>query len=92
MYAISSYSLQVRKFGTDKWTQVTTTRGENHRLTNLDPDTAYFVRLKSENKYGMGEPSTNGELKTEKGQYFSCLFVYSLKRHLKDGLAIILAH
>ncbi|KAL9950782.1 hypothetical protein ACROYT_G043342 [Oculina patagonica] len=66
MYAISSYSLQIRKFGTTKWTQFTTTRGENHRLTNLDPDTAYFVRLKSENKYGKGEPSESGELKTEK--------------------------
>ena len=67
MYAISSYSLQVRKFGTDKWTEFTTTRGENHRLTNLEPDTAYSVRLKSENKYGKGDPSNSGELQTEKG-------------------------
>ncbi|KAL9950786.1 hypothetical protein ACROYT_G043346 [Oculina patagonica] len=66
MYAISSYLLQIRKFGPNNWTQFTTTRGENHRLTNLDPDTVYFVRLKSENKYGKGEPSENGELRTIK--------------------------
>ena len=74
MYAISSYSLQVRKFATKKWTQFTTTRGENHRLTNLDPDTVYFVRLKSENKYGKGKPSDSGELRTEKGM-FQTLFL-----------------
>ncbi|KAJ7358769.1 hypothetical protein OS493_021546 [Desmophyllum pertusum] len=56
MYAISSYSLQFRKFGTDKWKQYITTRGENHRLTNLDPDTAYSVRLKSENQFGKENP------------------------------------
>ena len=49
------------------WTRFTTTRGEHHRLTNLDPDTVYFVRLKSENKYGKGKPSDSGELRTEKG-------------------------
>ena len=73
MYAISSYSLQVRKFATKKWTQFTTTRGENHRLTNLDPDTVYFVRLKSENKYGKGKPSDSGELRTEKGMFLFVL-------------------
>ena len=67
MYAISSYSLQVRKFGTKTWTQLATTRGVNHRLTNLHPDTVYFVRLKSENEYGKGKPSDSGELRTEKG-------------------------
>ena len=73
MYAISSYSLQVRKFGTKNWTEFTTTRGENHRLTNLHPDTAYSVRLKSENKYGKGEPSETGELRTEKGMFLFLL-------------------
>ncbi|PFX22514.1 Fibroblast growth factor receptor 1 [Stylophora pistillata] len=68
MYSISGYSLQIRKFRTEKWIHFTSTPGENHRITNLDPDTAYFVRLKSENEYGMGEPSVNGELKTEKGK------------------------
>lgn len=67
MYAISGYSLQVRKLRTKNWTQFTITRGVNHRLTNLDPDTVYFVRLKSENKYGKGKPSDSGELRTEKG-------------------------
>jgi len=66
MYAISGYSLQVRKLRTKHWTQFTITRGVNHRLTNLDPDTVYFVRLKSENKYGKGKPSDSGELRTEK--------------------------
>ena len=69
MYAISSYSLQVRKFGTKTWTEFTTTRGKNHRLTSLDPDTVYFVRLKSENKYGKGKPSEDAELRTEKGMF-----------------------
>ena len=67
MYDIISYSLQVRMFGTDKWTQLTTTRGENHRLTSLVPDTVYFVRLKSKNEYGLGKPSNNEELRTKKG-------------------------
>ena len=77
MYGISSYSLQTRKLGTDKWTQYTTTPGENHRLTNLEPDTVYFARLKSENKYGKGKPSESGELRTEKGMFpfFSCHLV-----------------
>ena len=75
MYSISSYSLQVRKFGTKNWTQFTTTRGENLRLTNLHPDTAYSVRLKSENKYGKGEPSETGELRTEKGILFPFLLL-----------------
>ena len=73
MYAISSYSLQVRKFATKKWTQFTTTRGVNHRLTKLDPDTVYFVRLKSENEYGKGKPSDSGELRTEKGMFQTLL-------------------
>ena len=73
MYAISSYSLQVRKFGTKTWTQLTTTRGVNRRLTNLDSDTVYFVRLKSENKYGKGKPSESGELRTEKGMFLFLL-------------------
>ena len=73
MYAISSYSLQVRKLNTKTWTQFTPTRGVNHRLTNLDPDTVYFVRLKSENKYGKGKPSDSGELRTEKGIFLFLL-------------------
>ena len=73
MYAISSYSLQVRELGPKKWTQLTTTRGVNHRLTNLRPDTVYFVRLKSENKYGKGKPSDSGELRTEKGMFLFLL-------------------
>ena len=73
MYAISSYSLQVRKLNTKTWTQLTTTRGVSHRVTNLDPDTVYFVRLKSENKYGKGEPSENAELRTEKGMFLFLL-------------------
>ena len=75
MYSISSYSLQVRKSETKNWTQLTTTQGENHRLTNLDPGTVYFVRLKSENKYGKGEPSDSRELRTEeKGMSLVLLF------------------
>ena len=73
MYAISSYSLQVRKSITKNWTQLTTTRGVSHRLTNLDPDTVYFVRLKSENKYGKGKPSNSGELRTKKGMFLFLL-------------------
>ena len=91
MYAISSYSLQVRKLNTKTWTQFTTTRDVSHSLTNLDPDTVYFVRLKSENKYGKGEPSENAELRTKKGMFlflllctgvyisaFSSMSVYSI--------------
>ena len=73
MYAISSYSLQVRKLNTKTWTQFTTTRDVSHSLTNLDPDTVYFVRLKSENKYGKGEPSENAELRTKKGMFLFLL-------------------
>ena len=73
MYDISSYSLQVRTLGKKKWTQFTATRGVNHRLTNLEPDTVYFVRLKSENKYGKGKPSDDGELRTEKGMFQTLL-------------------
>ena len=73
MYAISSYSLQERKLNTKTWTQFTTTRSVRHRLTNLDPDTAYSVRLKSENKYGKGKPSDTGELRTEKGMFLFLL-------------------
>ena len=79
MYAISSYSLEVRKFATKKWTQLTTTRSENHRLTNLDPDTGYFVRLKSENKYGKGKPSEIEELRTKKGNNTLYFFNFALK-------------
>ena len=81
MYAISSYSLQVRKLNTKKWTQFTTTRDVSHRLTNLDPDTVYFVRLKSENKYGKGNPSESAELRTKKGMFLFlllCTGVYIL--------------
>ena len=81
MYGISSYSLQVRKFATKNWTQLTTTRGENHRITNLDPDTVYFVRLKSENKYGKGKPSEQGELRTEKGMSLFRVSVFYRKIH-----------
>ena len=77
-YDISSYSLQVGEFATKKWTQLTTTRGVNHRLTNLDPDTVYFVRLKSENKYGKGKPSDSGELRTEKGMFQTLLLCEGL--------------
>ena len=73
MYDISSYSLQVRKLRTKIWTQLTTTIDVSHRLTNLDPDTVYFVRLKSENKYGKGKPSESGELRTEKGMFLFLL-------------------
>ena len=98
MYDISSYSLQVRKLRTKNWTQFTTTRGVNHRVTNLDPDTVYFVQLTSVNKYGKGKPSDSGELRTEKGVslllslglaylfVFSILSVYcwfSVSRHSK---------
>ena len=73
MYAISSYSLQVRELNTKTWTQFTTTTDVSHRLTNLDPDTVYFVRLKSENKYGKGKPSESAELRTEKGIFLFLL-------------------
>jgi len=66
MYAISRYSLQFKKFGTGKWAEFTTTRGENHRLTNLEHGTAYLVRLKSENKFGRGTASESLELQTKK--------------------------
>ena len=79
MYAISSYSLQVRKFGTKTWTQLSTIRGMNQRLTNLHPDTVYFVRLKSENKYGKGKPSDTGELRTEKGMFLFLLMGTGVK-------------
>ena len=62
-YAISSYSLQFKKFGTKTWTQFANTRGDNHRLTNLEQGTPYRVRLKSVNKFGRGDPSENLELK-----------------------------
>ena len=81
MYAISSYSLQLRKLNTKTWTHFTTTRGVNHRLTNLDPDTVYFVRLKSKNKYGKGKPSESAELRTDRGMFLFLLlvtFVYIL--------------
>ena len=81
MYAISSYSLQMRKLNTKKWTQFTTTRDVSHRFTDLDPDTVYFVRLKSENKYGKGNPSESAELRTKKGMFLFLLlgtFVYIL--------------
>ena len=84
MYAISSYSLQVRKLRTKMWTQFTTTRGEHHRLTKLDPDTVYFVRLKSENKYGKGKPSESGELRTEKGMLLFLLLGTSILCILSD--------
>ena len=64
-YAISSYSLQFKKFGTKTWTQFANTRGDNHRLTNLEQGTPYIVRLKSVNKFGRGDPSENLELQTE---------------------------
>ena len=98
MYDISSYSLQVRKLRTKKWTQLTTTRGVNHRLTNLDPDTVYFVRLKSENKFGKGKPSDSGELRTEKGMFQTLLLceghfvvVYLKSKSLCD-VTLILMH
>ena len=83
MYAISAYSLQFKKFGTTKWTQFTTTRGENHRLTNLEHGTAYLVRLKSENEFGRGLPSENLELLTKKSRFLCfirCLH-FVLGRH-----------
>ena len=69
MYAISRYSLQFKKFGTGKWAEFTTTRGENHRLTNLEHGTAYLVRLKSENKFGRGTASESLELQTKKSRF-----------------------
>ncbi|KAJ7369756.1 hypothetical protein OS493_036648 [Desmophyllum pertusum] len=48
-----------------KWTQYTT-QGENYRITSLDYDTPYSVRLKSENQFGKGKPSVNEELRTKK--------------------------
>ena len=65
VYAISSYLLQVKKFGTKTWTQFADTRGDNHRLTNLEQGTPYIVRLKSVNKFGRGDPSETLELQTE---------------------------
>ena len=66
VYAISSYSLQFKKFGTKTWTQFANTGGNNHRLTNLEQDTPYVVRLKSVNKFGRGDPSENLELQTKR--------------------------
>ena len=90
MYAISRYSLQVRKLRTKMWTQFTTTRGEHHKLTNLDPDTVYFVRLKSENKYGKGKPSESGELRTEKGMLLFLLLGTSIQCIL-SGVWLVLS-
>lgn len=64
-YAISGYLLQFKKFRTKKWSQFTTTLGMNHKLTKLEPDTYYLVRLKSENEFGKGKPSENLELQTD---------------------------
>lgn len=66
MYAINGYWLQFKKFGLKKWTQFVFTGGEDHRLYNLEQDTPYFVRLKSENEFGKGEPSEELELRTKK--------------------------
>ena len=102
MYAISSYLLQVRKLNTKTWTKFTTTRDVSHRVTNLDSDTVYFVRLKSENKCGKGKPSENAELRTEKGMFlfllpgtgvyilaFSSMSVYSIL-YLVGSVTIVL--
>ncbi|XP_068676392.1 uncharacterized protein [Montipora foliosa] len=66
MYEINGYSLQFKKFGLKKWTQFVFTKGEDHRLYNLEQDTPYFVRLKSENEFGKGEPSEELQLRTKK--------------------------
>ncbi|XP_068676713.1 uncharacterized protein [Montipora foliosa] len=66
MYAINGYWLQFKKSGLKKWTQFVFTGGEGHRLYNLEQDTSYFVRLKSENEFGKGEPSEELELRTKK--------------------------
>ena len=88
MYAISRYSLQVRKMRSKNWTQFTTTRSENQKLTNLDPDTVYFVRLLSENKYGKGKPSERGELRTEKGVSLYLLFGTSVYLVLFSSMSV----
>ncbi|KAK2556683.1 Angiopoietin-1 receptor [Acropora cervicornis] len=60
MYAINGYSLQFKKFGSQKWSQFVFTLGEDHRITDLEQDTPYFVRLKSENEFGRGLPRMSG--------------------------------
>ena len=66
MYAIIGYSLQFKKFGSQKWSQFVFTLGEDHRITDLEQDTPYFV--KSENEFGRGLPSEGLELRTRKGR------------------------
>ena len=68
MFAINSYLLQFKKFGTSTWRTFAAAKGENHKLYNLDHDTAYMVRLKSRNELGVGEPSENLELLTLKSE------------------------
>ena len=88
MYAISSYSVQVRKLNTKTWTNFATAKGVNHSLTNLDPGTVYFVRLKSENKYGKGKPSDSLKLRTKKGMFLFlllCTGVYMLAFYPVSG-------
>lgn len=71
MYSINGYSLQFKKFGSRKWFQFVFTLGEDHRITSLEQDTPYFVRLKSENEFGRGLPSESLELRTRKGRVFT---------------------
>lgn len=69
-YAINGYSLQFKKFGSQKWSQFAFTLEEYYRITDLEQDTPYFVRLKSENEFGRGLPSEGLELRTRKGRVF----------------------
>ena len=81
MYFINGYSLQYKKFGKGQWEQFAFTGENNHKLSDLEHDTAYLVRLKSENEFGRGIPSESLELLTEKSRlqcYCSVIRLYRL--------------
>ena len=67
MYRISGYALQYRMFGVQEWQGFATVRGTSRRMTGLEPGQAYVVRLKTNNPYGISEPSQHIEFKTPKG-------------------------
>ncbi|XP_044169164.1 uncharacterized protein LOC122953369 isoform X1 [Acropora millepora] len=98
MYAINGYSLQFKKFGSQKWSEFVFTLGEDHRITDLEQDTPYFVRLKSENEFGRGLPSEGLELRTRKastgmsGSAIALATVLPLLSLIILGLAAVLVY
>lgn len=72
LYSINGYSLEYRTFAAKQWEMFDTVRGTNRRLDGLEPGVAYMVRLKSNNPYGVSEPSRMLEFKTPEGMYRIC--------------------